>query len=374
MIVKYIICILSCVMMSSCAMCQHYEDMSASSLINNTTDSRIQVGKICSNFLDGELSEAQAVYHLNQQKEKLVEIKPYLDKEIELLRTGSKFHKMCFEISVYSYQQARLIPLISGHQAQEKLHLTEYSNIAVNEALSNYDGVLSINYRAHIYSDVSLSDIILQERFEQAIQSGELDKVRQMLQKDEEKLWAAEIPSSPPAPIQEDGETREPDSEKIIERYLTLAIKSDNPAMLSFFLQKRPDVNAPIGIYDITLLIEASKTGKFKIVEYLLNNGAKKSINKISGLGKTALMEAACHGYPQIMELLLKYGADINTANQSDDTALEIAVSCEQVSCVTLLLSYSNQIRNLEKRLRRCLNIAKNIDNKEIEGVLLQRN
>ncbi len=336
----------------SCTNPTEYSNLSASSLINNSLDSRLQVGEICRDFLDDELSEAQAVHQLDIQRQKLAKIKPYLDTEIELLRKSSQFHKICFKSKVYSYMYAHMIPLARGHKAQEKLYSKKSSHSAVHEALSKYDDILPDNYIYLVDSNISLKDIQLQRKFQEAIVDADLHTVRQMMQAEENQFATADA--------------------QTIEKYLRLAIQSDSPSMFRFFLKKRPDVNKTMGSYEHTLLMIAAKEGKSQITNYLLNHGASKTINQFNKLGTTALIEAACNGHPKIMSQLLRHGANINAANEFDETALEKAVSYGKISSISLLLKHSKAISHFDKRLQKCINIAKQLNYMDVVSLLLK--
>jgi ankyrin repeat protein len=72
--------------------------------------------------------------------------------------------------------------------------------------------------------------------------------------------------------------------------------------------------------YGWTALILASMNGHKEIVELLLKNGA--DIEAKDSDGRTALMWASTYGHSAIVELLLKNGADIEAKDSHGWTAL----------------------------------------------------
>ena len=69
-----------------------------------------------------------------------------------------------------------------------------------------------------------------------------------------------------------------------------------------------------------TPLYLACKVGDSEIVWYLIINGAKISINTPTKNGNTCLMVAVANNNIDLVEVLLKYGANPNAARPSDGT------------------------------------------------------
>ena len=69
-----------------------------------------------------------------------------------------------------------------------------------------------------------------------------------------------------------------------------------------------------------TPLYLACKVGDSEIVRYLIINGAKISINTPTKNGNTCLMVAVANNNIDLVEVLLKYGANPNAARPSDGT------------------------------------------------------
>ena len=60
--------------------------------------------------------------------------------------------------------------------------------------------------------------------------------------------------------------------------------------------------------------IEAAKNGDIEIVRDILERGLpgkKMDVNAKDSTGRSALMWAACYGYPEIAKLLIEKGADL---------------------------------------------------------------
>lgn len=72
-----------------------------------------------------------------------------------------------------------------------------------------------------------------------------------------------------------------------------------------------------------TALIIASKWGYFEVVEYLLKSGADHNIQNYHG--STALILASWYGNYRIIELLIKSGVNLEIQNQYGYTALTTA-------------------------------------------------
>ncbi|MEL4896292.1 ankyrin repeat domain-containing protein [Crocosphaera sp. Alani8] len=84
-----------------------------------------------------------------------------------------------------------------------------------------------------------------------------------------------------------------------------------------------------------TALMEATNENYFKLVKFLLNNGA--NVNLKNEAGMTALMIAAEEGYVNILQLLLEKGADVNIKNESGETALNLAEERKNEKVIEIL-------------------------------------
>lgn len=88
-----------------------------------------------------------------------------------------------------------------------------------------------------------------------------------------------------------------------------------------------------------SLLHHASKTGKYEIVENLIKLGA--NVNQQQKNGATPLLMATQKGHPKIVELLLKNGADPYPPYQDGNTLLIIACQVDSIASVRILLEHN---------------------------------
>ncbi|KAL8884266.1 MAG: hypothetical protein Q9192_006886, partial [Flavoplaca navasiana] len=86
----------------------------------------------------------------------------------------------------------------------------------------------------------------------------------------------------------------------------------------------------------------AASEGANYIVDTLLNFGA--DVNSKDGSDNTALHNACRSGHPAIVERLLECGANVNKRNIFGETALHQAVRYDQVEIVELLIAYHSDI------------------------------
>jgi len=73
--------------------------------------------------------------------------------------------------------------------------------------------------------------------------------------------------------------------------------------------------------------MDAAIDGHKQLIELLLRRGAE--IDKQNGKGGTALMGAAQEGHERAVELLLQRGAEVNKQNSDGCTALMFAAGVE---------------------------------------------
>ena len=85
---------------------------------------------------------------------------------------------------------------------------------------------------------------------------------------------------------------------------------------------------------------------------------------------ETILREATRRGRPKILKWLLhEYISDVNEQNRIGSTALHSAVVNDRIECARLLLDLGSQ--NLKTRLGYTpLNLAKKVGNKEMQNLL----
>lgn len=97
---------------------------------------------------------------------------------------------------------------------------------------------------------------------------------------------------------------------------------------------------------DDTLLIEASRMGRFNVVKWLLENGA--DANAKTRQGQTALMLAAARDL-EAVKILLTYGADIQAADAGGKTVLAYAARSGTLEIIKYLLSQGIRFEQADK-------------------------
>ena len=150
--------------------------------------------------------------------------------------------------------------------------------------------------------------------------------------------------------------------------YLMGAARAGDLAAVKRLIADGEDVNAR-NIYDLTPLVAAIGEGHFEIVkllvrkgadindndgygpplthaldmgqseiaEFLINKGARLDLR--DGHGATPLWHAASYGYPrETVRLMIKRGADVNTAANGEWTALMVAAERCHLEIVKLLI------------------------------------
>ncbi|OUM69672.1 hypothetical protein PIROE2DRAFT_35287, partial [Piromyces sp. E2] len=98
---------------------------------------------------------------------------------------------------------------------------------------------------------------------------------------------------------------------------LLIASSNGNLEAVRILMSHKPDVNFKDSNGNSALL-KASQNGFFDVVEELIRGGA--NIRKL----RTSLMVAAENGYIRVVKLLIKMGAKIATQDKYGKTALDI--------------------------------------------------
>eukprot|EP00957_Ditylum_brightwellii_P080238 6103117-Ditylum_brightwellii.AAC.1 len=97
-----------------------------------------------------------------------------------------------------------------------------------------------------------------------------------------------------------------------------------------------------------TNLAEALRDGKKDDVKKILSQGANinEAISKQDILqdGSTALIFAACYNHKEVVEVLLSHRADVDKANNYDETPLYIATQYNHKKVVKVILLYRADI------------------------------
>ena len=116
-----------------------------------------------------------------------------------------------------------------------------------------------------------------------------------------------------------------------------------------------------------TLLILASYKGKSEIVDYLLQNGAE--VNAVSDMG-SALMAAVVKNNFEIIEKLVRAGANLNLTDSAHCTALHLAVQFGNIDSVAFLLSHNADKTKLDSKGKTAFEYAVFSGNEEIINLL----
>lgn len=142
---------------------------------------------------------------------------------------------------------------------------------------------------------------------------------------------------------------------------LNHAIKSDNPAIVSFLLEHdaNPDLHST-DKFNTTPLMECSNSMNIEIARLLIEHGADVNIQDING--DPVIHWTAFYGDTLFTKLLLDNGAKTNLKSIHSDGVLQVALKEYQFAVVDLLVS--NDVS---------LNAVSEEDNKFIDAVLTRK-
>lgn len=164
------------------------------------------------------------------------------------------------------------------------------------------------------------------------------------------------------------------DSEKYLGQLLIVACGIDSDidysSTVNSLLREPIDINTrtPLGN---TPLIAASCKGKLNIVEILLKRGANVEIANNTGF--TALHLAACYGHPKIVNLLIAAGAKVDAEGKQGQTPLHRAARSGKSDVVKILLDNGAKIDYKDQRGYTSLHIATVCDRVDVVEILLSR-
>ncbi len=144
---------------------------------------------------------------------------------------------------------------------------------------------------------------------------------------------------------------------------LPLAVQHSNVRLVKELLGRGCDPNSGAITYsgmDKLILQEAVDRGSFEIAQALLDAGAKAD-DKGNGMDDTALASACGSDNARMVSLLLKYGADPNSANHFGGTVLNYAIKSESPQVVALLIAAKADVNAKDSQGRNPLDYAKEI-------------
>jgi ankyrin repeat protein len=148
------------------------------------------------------------------------------------------------------------------------------------------------------------------------------------------------------------------------------AVYNGNLDDVKYFVENGVDINAPIH-KDRTALYIAVIEQKKDIVQYLINNGAtiNKLYNKKVFGGHTVLEEPTLT--PEIAKMLIDKGADVNLRGKIS-SPLNIWIYRIRYDMVELLLKHGADVKAKNSRNRTPFDIAKDITDKKERKKMLK--
>lgn len=127
-------------------------------------------------------------------------------------------------------------------------------------------------------------------------------------------------------------------------RVLSKAISLNRPDVVARLLDSDPSL---VNVTDFTgtpMLFMATMAGHADIVEILLKHGAQANMIHAKLLGRTPLLMAASTADLPVVKLLLEHGADADYRDQTRYSALDVAFARENLALCDLLLEHGATI------------------------------
>ncbi len=156
------------------------------------------------------------------------------------------------------------------------------------------------------------------------------------------------------------------------ENALPLAVQHNNAHLVKELLGRGSNPNSGAITYsgfDKLLLQETVDRGNLEIAQALLDAGAKAD-DKGNEMDDTALASACGTGNARMVSLLLKYGADPNSANHFGGTPLDHAISSESPEVVALLIAAKVNVNAKDLDGRTPLDSAKEIKDAKVRRAM----
>lgn len=158
---------------------------------------------------------------------------------------------------------------------------------------------------------------------------------------------------------------------------LSVAFNNELPAMVDLILKRGADINTLVQRKgDQSLLHQASGKGYTSLVKTLLKDPEhKKKINEADSYGMTPLLAAALRNHHEIIEILVKNGANVKHKNNRGNTVLHSLCSDSSgLTSVPFLLEHGASMDVENEEGETPLSRLESIEEKNrIKDMLLQR-
>lgn len=174
---------------------------------------------------------------------------------------------------------------------------------------------------------------VLNQELVKAVNTGELAKVKQLIEKGADVNVVTNDRSFGAVPV------------------LMVAAQKGDMDILQSLVENGADVNASVTTNEVegaTALMIASGRGDLDIVKFLVENGADVNAavtaDKVEGGTATVLMIAAQEGHLDIVKFLAEKGADVKATNREGKTARDYAIKSVKIKVpdyIETLLKYN---------------------------------
>lgn len=155
------------------------------------------------------------------------------------------------------------------------------------------------------------------------------------------------------------------------EQPLLRAVSEENFDEVTSIVARGRNVNVRDKNYGgITALFVAVESGNIKMVEALLNYGAKVNVRDVEK--RTPLMSLDDDASVELVNLLLRYNAKVSAADRDGNNVLHYFAQNENAEIMRLLLKENADINRQNKEGQTPLMIAAYYENAEIVGELLR--